>query len=266
VLTNPGAGQFLGVDHIAVLVASIDEALPEFLDDLGLTMTTDEILAEPAVRLVHLDAGNVDLQLVQPLGPGKVADDLDRNGPGLHHVCFGVPALPEALAAFGEPDGAVFRGGQGRPACFLSRRPSQLYIELIEFADGTAYGTLSTATSRILAYWADECRRDLAALVTHFSKNAEVVTPDGSVRGHDAIAALYQDSFTTYPLLELDVTACYAGRGTHGFQYRAVLTDAEGIGWLIEGVNVMTLEDGAISYLRSFEDAPRRLPAAREAP
>jgi hypothetical protein len=38
------------------------------------------------------------------------------------------------------------------------------------------------------------------------------------------------------------------------------LFDAEDKRWLVEGVNLMRLQDGRISYLRSFEDAPRLLP------
>ena len=37
-----------------------------------------------------------------------------------------------------------------------------------------------------------------------------------------------------------------------------MLSDADN-DWLIEGVNLMKLERGLISSLRSFEDAPRRL-------
>jgi hypothetical protein len=243
---------------VALLVDDIDAALPDFLGRFGLHIASDETLTEPSVRLVHLDAGNVDIQLVQPTGPGKLRDDLDRAGPGLHHVCFGVATLSAALASVGESVDAMFRGGQGRPACFLTHRPSQLYIELIEFADGDAYGTLSTSTARLLDYWADECRRDLDRMMTHFSPDAEVVTPDGAFRGYEAIAAMYQKSYDTYPDLTVDVIGCFAGRGSHGFEYDATLTDTDGADWTVQGVNVMTLDNGLISRLRSYEDAPRR--------
>jgi methylmalonyl-CoA/ethylmalonyl-CoA epimerase len=247
----------LGVDHVAVLVADIDAALPDFVGRFGLTQVSDETLTDPAVRLVHLDAGNVDIQLVQPRGPGKLQDDLQRSGPGLHHVCFGVPALAGALESLEESSGAVFTGGPGRRACFLSHRPSQLYVELIEFVDGEAYGTLAAATQRSINYWADECRRDLDAMLAHFTDDAEVITPDGSHVGRDAIAALYTESFTKYPQLEVDVIARYAGRGSHGFEFYAVLTDVAGVRWVVRGVNVVTLERGLIARMRSFEDAPQ---------
>jgi len=258
---SQAASRIRGVDHVAVLVPEIESALAEFSGLFGFELVADEVLADPAVRLVHLDAGNVDIQLVQPLGPGRLADDLKGNGAGLHHLCFGVPALSDALADLNEPGGAVFLGGQGRRACFLSRRPSQLYIELIEFADGAAYGTFATAAKRLLGYWADECRRDLGHTLGHFGDNAEVLTPDGSFTGHEAIAGLYQRSFATYPGLAVDVVGRFVGRGSHAFEFAAVLTDADGGRWAIEGVNVITLENGLISRLRSYEDAPRRLSA-----
>ena len=249
-----------GVDHVAVLVPEIESALTEFTGLFGFAVVADEVLADPAVRLVHLDAGNVDIQLVQPIGPGRLADDLSDHGAGLHHLCFGVPALSDALADLNEPHGAIFVGGQGRRACFLSRRPSQLYIELIEFAGGAAYGTFAAAASRLLSYWADECRRDLSQTLGHFGAGAEVLTPDGSFTGREAIAGLYRRSFTTYPGLAVEVVARFVGRGSHAFEFSAVLTDAEGSRWAVEGVNVITLESGLISRLRSYEDAPRRLP------
>jgi GTP-dependent phosphoenolpyruvate carboxykinase len=57
--------------------------------------------------------------------------------------------------------------------------------------------------------------------------------------------------------LTVDVTASFAGRDGQCVAYRAVLYDAEDRGWLVEGINLMRLEDGRIAYLRSFEDAPR---------
>ena len=62
------------------------------------------------------------------------------------------------------------------------------------------------------------------------------------------------------------VTASFAGRDAHCFEYRAVLCDTADNHWLIEGVNVMKLEQGLISRLRSFEDAPRRLPTEGGSP
>ena len=133
--------------------------------------------------------------------------------------------------------------------------------ELLEICSEASRASFSAARTRILAYWADECARNLGKLMTHFASDAEVVTPDGAFRGSDAIASLYQKSFDDFPGLKVDVKASFIGSGAHCVEYSAVLTDAADNDWLIEGINLIKLRQGLISNLRSFEDAPRRIPA-----
>ena len=137
-------------------------------------------------------------------------------------------------------------------------------LELLEICSADARGVFSAATARILAYWADECARNLDKLMTHFTSDAEVVTPDGVFRGREAVASLYRKSFEDFPGLTVDVRASFVGRGAHCYEYGAVLSDTADNRWLVEGVNLMKLEQGLISSLRSFEDAPRRLSAGGE--
>ena len=137
------------------------------------------------------------------------------------------------------------------------RLPADLERPASSGAD--ASGSLAAAMARITAYWDDECARDLDKLMTHFTRDAEVITPDGAFRGHEAVAALYRKSFDSFPGLKVDVKAGFAGRGAHCVEYRAVLTDTANDHWLVEGINLMRLERGLICSLRSFEDAPRRL-------
>jgi hypothetical protein len=132
-------------------------------------------------------------------------------------------------------------------------------LEFPKSSDEGACGAFTEAAARIATYWADECARNLDRLMTHFASDAEVVMPDRVFRGHEAVASVYRKSFEDFPGLTVDVTASFAGRETHCFEYRAVLSDAAHNHWLVEGVNVMKLQHGLIAYLRSFEDAPRRL-------
>jgi hypothetical protein len=130
-------------------------------------------------------------------------------------------------------------------------------LDLRDVCTETGRAAVAAVTAKVIAYWRDECARDLSKMMSHFTPDVEVVTPDGSYRGHDAVAALYQKSFDAYPGLTVDVTANYAGRDGQCVAYRAVLTDADDRGWLVEGINLMRLKYGRIAYLRSFEDAPR---------
>jgi hypothetical protein len=134
-------------------------------------------------------------------------------------------------------------------------------LDLLDSCGGPTRGSFSEAKARIIAYWTDECARDLDRLMTHFTSNAAVTTPDGTYRGHAAVSALYKKSFDDFPGLTVDVTAAFAGKESHCFEYSAVLLDKADIRWLVEGINLMELERGLISSLRSFEDVPRRLSA-----
>ena len=79
-------------------------------------------------------------------------------------------------------------------------------LELPDLEDGGAGGAYAAAAARIMAYWADECARDLDRLMAHFTSDAEVVTPDGAFRGREAVASLYQKSFDSFPGLTVDVS------------------------------------------------------------
>jgi hypothetical protein len=131
--------------------------------------------------------------------------------------------------------------------------------DLLQLCSADTRGSFSTAKARIIAYWADECARNLDRLMTHFTGDAEVVTPEGTFRGREAVASLYGKSFDSFPGLRVDVKAAFVGRDAHCFEYSAVLSDAADVRWLVEGVNLMKLEEGLICSLRSFEDASRRL-------
>ena len=137
-------------------------------------------------------------------------------------------------------------------------------LEILEICSEGARGAFSAATARITAYWADECARDLDKLMTHFTGDAEVVTPEGTFRGREAVASLYRKSFDDFPGLKVDVKAGFVGRDAHCFEYSAVLSDPANNHWLIEGINLMKLDKGLICSLRSFEDAPRRLSSGGE--
>jgi catechol 2,3-dioxygenase-like lactoylglutathione lyase family enzyme len=250
----PPASAFGGVDHVAVLVRDIEASLPEFVKLLGRDPVSDETLIDPPVRLVHFDCGNVDLQLAQPTGEGGLSRDLERNGEGLHHVCFRVSDMDAARARVGA-DLPTFTGGNGRTACFLGDRPSGLYVELIE-REPQAIVALTEALRVSAGYWAAECARDMTAMLAFFTEDAEVEGPDGRAVGHAEIASMYQESFDAYPGLTVEIVGGYAGDRDHGVAFDAVLTDHVGDGWRVRGVNTVELQGGLIRRLRSFEDRP----------
>jgi len=121
------------VDHIAIAVHDIDASLPYYRDELCLPLIHDERLPAVGVRLTYLQVGNTMVQLVQPLGEGAIAQFLAARGEGLHHICFAVHDIPEALNRLtGEAGARVFMGGRERRCAFLLNQPNGLITELTE--------------------------------------------------------------------------------------------------------------------------------------
>jgi methylmalonyl-CoA/ethylmalonyl-CoA epimerase len=123
------------LDHVAVVVRDTDAALAR-LARLGLAVVLSEEIERPRVRLTYLDCGNTMIQLVEPLDTkSPVAEFLESEGEGLHHICFGVEEVEAgatALSADGSPPAAIGEG-RGRPSAFVAgTMPCGVRIEVTE--------------------------------------------------------------------------------------------------------------------------------------
>jgi methylmalonyl-CoA epimerase len=79
------------IDHIAIAVNSLEEALVFYEGALDLKCFTVETVEEQGVRVAKLDAGNTHIELLEPLHPDTpVGKFLASRGQGLHHICFQV--------------------------------------------------------------------------------------------------------------------------------------------------------------------------------
>jgi methylmalonyl-CoA/ethylmalonyl-CoA epimerase len=122
---------FKRLDHIAIVVEDTESALGFYRDTLGLPLLFSEVLEEQGVRLTHLDLGNTHLQLVQPLTPEHpLRQVLRARGEGLHHLCFWVESVPEAMSSWPDRgmasrDAAPRRGPLGRQAAFIDPATSR---------------------------------------------------------------------------------------------------------------------------------------------
>jgi methylmalonyl-CoA/ethylmalonyl-CoA epimerase len=122
---------FDGLDHLAIVVPSTEEALKIWRDRLGFPVVCSEVVNGGVVRLTHLDLGNTHLQLVEPLSPDHpLRDWLAQHGPGLHHCCFkvgDVGASHAELTAAGLAPATPppHQGTQGKRALFLDKSATQ---------------------------------------------------------------------------------------------------------------------------------------------
>jgi methylmalonyl-CoA/ethylmalonyl-CoA epimerase len=85
------------LNHIAIVVEDIDQALAVYRDTLGLTL--DHLVEEPAeaVKVAYLPTPTGEVELIQPTTTDSgVAKYLAKKGEGLHHICLEVDSIDEA--------------------------------------------------------------------------------------------------------------------------------------------------------------------------
>jgi len=126
------------IDHIAIVVYNIEEALQFYEGALGLELTEVKEAPEQAVRIAFLPVGESQIELVEPLSTDSgVARFLEKRGEGLHHICLEVDDIEAALqdlAAQGIRliDEQPRRGAHGRVAFLHPKSAHGVLIELIE--------------------------------------------------------------------------------------------------------------------------------------
>lgn len=86
------------LNHVAILVEDLDEALSFWQDALGFEVSHIENVAEQQAVVAFLPTGNATLELVKPTSEESgIARYLTKRGPGFHHLCFEVEDLQAHL-------------------------------------------------------------------------------------------------------------------------------------------------------------------------
>ncbi len=129
------------VHHIGIAVRTLDEGA-ETWKRIGLLEEGREDVVPAKTKIAMFPVGESRVELLEPMYEGTpVAKFLDKNGPGIHHLCFevdDVDAESERLRAAGvrllyetpQP------GAHGSRVMFLHPKDTGgVLIELNEFAD-----------------------------------------------------------------------------------------------------------------------------------
>ena len=88
------------INHIAIVVEDIEQALTVYQDAVGLPL--EHITEESAeqVRVAFLLTANGEIELIQPTtSDSGVAKFLAKRGEGLHHVCLEVDSIDATMQA-----------------------------------------------------------------------------------------------------------------------------------------------------------------------
>lgn len=123
--------------HVGIAVPSIAAALAFYRDVLG--VEPDRAETADGATIVALTIGDVRVELLEPRLPeSPVAKFLARRGPGIHHVCYRVPDLDQALArcraaGYRLIDEVPRRGAGGRRIAFIHPKATAgILLELTE--------------------------------------------------------------------------------------------------------------------------------------
>ena len=87
------------IDHLAVLVEDIQQAVAFWRDGLGMEVSHQQDVPTEQARIAFLPVGDSEIELVQP-----TTDDsglrryLEKRGPSMHHVCLQVDDIEAMLA------------------------------------------------------------------------------------------------------------------------------------------------------------------------
>ena len=113
------------IDHIAIAVHSIEEALPFYQETLGLSLDRIEEVPSQKVRVAFVQIGDSKIELLEPTSPDSpISRFLETRGPGIHHLALETGSLAERLQSMGDQgvrliDKSPKPGAHGKQIAFV---------------------------------------------------------------------------------------------------------------------------------------------------
>ena len=88
----------IGINHIAIVVADLEEAQQFWVQALGLPLERVEEVQQEGVRVAFLSTASGEIELVQPTDDESgVARYLHKHGAGMYHLCLEVPDIEATM-------------------------------------------------------------------------------------------------------------------------------------------------------------------------
>ncbi|NIK12379.1 methylmalonyl-CoA epimerase [Alkalibacillus sp. S2W] len=86
------------IAHIGIAVKSLDEMIPFYRDQLGLTFEGKEQVNSEQVHVAFFKIGESAIELLEPLSDeSPIAKYIEKKGEGIHHIAFDVDDVQERL-------------------------------------------------------------------------------------------------------------------------------------------------------------------------
>ncbi len=129
------------IDHVAIIVRDIEQALLFYRDTLGIPSGEIKEVPTEQVRIAFLPMGGPagsQIELIQPLTvDSSLSKFLEKRGEGLHHICLEVPDIDAALSEMQAKGAAVLDkqpriAAEGRAIFIHPKAANGVLLELVE--------------------------------------------------------------------------------------------------------------------------------------
>ncbi len=129
----------LGLDHVAIAVKNLDEAVEKLKKVLGVEPHIEEV-PEEKVKIAMFDLGNVRIEVLQGTAPDSaVTKFVEKRGEGIHHIAVRVDNIEKAteeLKSLGfelvYPEPKVVAGGSRKINFVHPKSVHGVLLELVE--------------------------------------------------------------------------------------------------------------------------------------
>lgn len=124
------------LNHVAIAVPDLEEAMATYSRAMGAEVSAPMALPDHGVTVSFVILLNSKVELLEPLGEDSpILSFLEKNKKGgIHHLCFEVEDLEEAIAKMTAEGkrvlGKVKTGAHGKPVIFI--HPGDFQGTLIE--------------------------------------------------------------------------------------------------------------------------------------
>ena len=133
--------KILGIEHIGIAVEDTENRSPFWEHVLGINRTTTEIVEHEGVKTDIYNTGKGKVELLKSISDDSTIEKfLNKKGEGIHHVCFEVDNIKQAIIELKEKDISIVSenpsiGAEGYKIVFI--HPKSTGGVLVELAEKT---------------------------------------------------------------------------------------------------------------------------------
>ena len=126
------------IDHIAIAVNSVDEALKDYQSALNIDRLDFEVVPNEKVKVAMLELEDTRIELMEPTSPDSpIKKFLNERGEGIHHIAITADDIEKDVAKASAKGmkmlGGLRSGSYGRRITFI--HPKSLHGVLTELCE-----------------------------------------------------------------------------------------------------------------------------------